>query len=240
MVRRVVAASVLAIGLVCAGAIPAWAHVTVAPEEAVKGASDVEIAFRVPNEETKASTNKVEIVIPSDPPLLGVLAQPVAGWTTTVVTTHLAKALHTDDGDISDVVTDVTWTASNADSAIKPDNYQRFSIIAGALPDADQIVFKAVQTYSDGTVVRWVDPVTAGGPAAERPTPILRLTAPTGSATATTTPTTAATGTASGTIETVKNDADTAKTIGIIAIIFAVIALAGMAFSLVRKRASSA
>ena len=238
MVRRVVAASVLAIGLVCAGAIPAWAHVTVAPAEAAKGASDVEIAFRVPNEEAKATTTKVEIVLPSDPPIAGVLALPVPGWTTAVVTTHLDTPIKTDDGDISDVVTDITWTA-NADSAIKPDTYQKFSILAGALPDqGDQIVFKAVQTYSDGTVVRWVDPVTAGGPDAEHPTPILALTAPGSGTTATTTPTTSATGAATGTIKTVQDDADTAKTIGIIAIIFAVIALAGVGFSLVRKRAN--
>ena len=240
MVRKIAAVSTLIVGLVCAGAIPAWAHVTVAPESAAKGASDVALTFRVPNEEAKASTTKVEIFLPTDPPLVGVLAEPVPGWTSAVKTTHLSTPIKTDDGDVSDVVTQVTWTAPNAAGGIQPEDYQGFNILVGALPEAaDQIVFKAVQTYSDGTVVNWVDPVTEGGPEADHPTPILSLTTATDSKTATTTPTTVVAGAVSGNIKQVKDDANTAKTIGIIAIIFAVIALIGMAFSLTRKRGSA-
>jgi hypothetical protein len=36
-------------------------------------------------------------------------------------------------------------------------------------------VFKAVQTYSDGTVVSWIEPVVKGTPAPEHPAPVLRL-----------------------------------------------------------------
>ena len=44
----------------------------------------------------------------------------------------------------------------------------------GPLPTADQIVFKALQTYSDGEIVRWID--EAAGAEAEHPAPVLKLT----------------------------------------------------------------
>jgi hypothetical protein len=39
------------------------------------------------------------------------------------------------------------------------------------------VAFKAIQTYSNGDVVRWIDPVVAGQAAPGHPTPILTLTA---------------------------------------------------------------
>ncbi|MDQ1479695.1 MAG: hypothetical protein QOI44_556, partial [Actinomycetota bacterium] len=109
MLRRIVAASVLAVGLVCAIALPAWAHITIAPDSADKGATDVEIAFRVPNEEA-TNTTKIQVALPTDHPLLGVLAQPVPGWTSKVTTVKLSTPVHTDDGDITDAVSEVDWT----------------------------------------------------------------------------------------------------------------------------------
>jgi Domain of unkown function (DUF1775) len=52
--------------------------------------------------------------------------------------------------------------------------------------NTDQAVFKALQTYSNGDIVRWIDPVVSGQPAPDHPTPILQLTAAGGGATATT------------------------------------------------------
>jgi uncharacterized protein YcnI len=218
-------------------AAPALAHVTVAPETAPKGATDVQLTFRVPSEEDSATT-KVQIALPTEPPLVGVLAQPVPGWTAKVTTHHLSTPIQTDDGPVSDIVTNVTWTADNAAAGIQPDNYQGFDLLAGALPDqGTDVVFKAVQTYANGDVVNWVDPVTAGGPEAEHPTPILKLTAgePSGSGGETST-TVAAGGSAASTSSSVKDDADTAKTIGIIAIIFSVLALIGVGIGFAMRR----
>jgi uncharacterized protein YcnI len=239
MLRRTAAfVGVVIIGM-AGTALPAWAHVTVAPDSAPKGASDVEITFRVPNEDSSASTTKLDVAIPSSPPLLNALAQSVPGWTDNVKTTHLSTPIHTDDGDVTDVVTEVSWTANSAAYAIKPGEFGRFEIIVGSLPtSADQIVFKALQTYSNGKIVRWIDPVTPSGPAPANPTPILNLTspttAPTGTATATTTPT--ATGSALPAHVASKSDADSARTIGIIAVVLAALALIGVAISLTRKR----
>jgi len=218
-------------------AAPALAHVTVAPETAPKGATDVQLTFRVPSEEDSATT-KVQITLPTEPPLVGVLAQPVPGWTTKVTTQHLATPIQTDDGPVSDIVTNVTWTADNAAAGIQPDTYQGFDILAGALPDSgSEVVFKAVQTYANGDVVNWVDPVTEGGPEADHPTPILTLTAGDASGHGGETSTTvAAGGSAASTSSSVKDDADTAKTIGIIAIIFSVLALIGVGIGFAMRR----
>src|SRR5436190_18279280 len=130
-------------------AAPALAHVTVAPPSADKGATDVQLSFRVPSEEDSATT-RVEIALPSDPPLVGVLAQPVPGWTAKVTTQHLDTPIQTDDGPVSDIVTDVTWTANNPASGIQPETYQGFNILAASLPEEGrEVVFKAVQTYAN-------------------------------------------------------------------------------------------
>ena len=241
MVRRIVAASALAVALICAAAIPAWAHVTVAPESAPSGATDQQITFRVPNEESSAATTKVEIVLPSDPPLIGVLALPVTGWTTKVTTQHLAKPVQTDDGPVSDVVNDLTWTADNAAAGVQPDNFGAFQILVGALPDSgNQVVFKAVQTYSNGNVVRWVDPVTSGGPEAEHPTPILDLI--TASSSGSTTPTTTATGAAvsASAVKSAHDDANNAKTLAIIGVIVGAVGLIVAVVALVIRRRTPA
>ena len=108
-------------------------------------------------------------------------------------------------------------------------------MLAGALPDqGNEVVFKAVQTYANGDVVRWVDPVTEGGPEADHPTPIMALGE--GATGGGVTSTTVATGSAGGTVKTAQDDADTAKTIGIVAIVFSVVALVGVGIALFMRR----
>src|SRR5262245_28630781 len=122
MLRKLTLAGIVAAFLL-GWAAPALAHVTVAPSSAEKGATDVQITFRVPSEEDSPTT-KVEITLPTDPPLVGVLAQPVPGWTAKVTTQHLDTPIQTDDGPVSDIVTKVAWTASNPAAGIQPGNYQ--------------------------------------------------------------------------------------------------------------------
>jgi len=225
--------------MVCATALPAWAHVTVAPDSAPQGASDIEITFRVPNEEPPASTTKLDVEIPTSPPLLNALAQSVPGWTDTVKTTHLTTPIQTDDGPVTDVVTEVSWTADSAAYAIKSGEFGRFEIIVGSLPTSgDQIVFRALQTYSNGDVVRWIDPVTPNGPAPDHPTPILQLTSPTTAGATTTTTPGSASGSASASTTgfAKKSQVDSARTIGIIGIIIGALGLLGAAAALTLRR----
>ncbi len=176
--RRLVQSAVLVAVAILLPATAAWAHVTLQPGSLPKGASDVIVGFAVPNESTTtASTTQLEIDFPTGNPILGVHAQAIAGWTVTVVSTKLPKPITTDDGQVTEAVSKVTWTATVG--GYGPDQYMLFSILAGTLPSkGNRLVFKAVQTYNDGTVVSWIEPIVKGTPEPEHPTPILKLTKP--------------------------------------------------------------
>jgi uncharacterized protein YcnI len=171
-----VAVAVLA-GLVAAvgvGAGPASAHVTVNPGQATQGGF-AKLAFRVPNESDTASTVKLEVNIPTEAPIAFVSVRPLPGWTAAVETTKLATPVTARDGQITEAVSKITWTAAGPDTAVKAGQFQEFEVSAGPLPEVDQIVFKALQTYSDGAVVRWIEPPAADGQEPEHPAPVLEL-----------------------------------------------------------------
>jgi uncharacterized protein len=172
--KRLALLLVAALAGLLALAGPASAHVTVTAPGAVAGGSDQEITFRVPVEKN-VDTTAVTIALPTDTPIASVEVQAVPGWTHTQKTTTLAKPIKTDDGDITDAVSQITWTAG-AGNGLKPGEFGAFTIIAGQLPDTETLTFKAVQTYSDGTVVRWIE-VAAPGSNAEpaNPAPVLTL-----------------------------------------------------------------
>ena len=150
----------------------ASAHVTVNPNTATQGGY-TKVTFRVPNERDDASTTKLEIALPTDKPIASVSLKPVQGWTAVAENGKLATPIKTDDGEITEAVVKITWTAS-PDAAIKPHQFQEFDVSLGPLPATDQIVFKALQTYSNGEVVRWIDE-PAAGTEAEHPAPVLKL-----------------------------------------------------------------
>lgn len=151
---------------------PALAHITVTPSSAPAG-SATELTFRVPNEEAKAFTVKVDIQIPTDHPIAQLLVKPVPGWTATVQTITLSKPITTDDGTFNQAVSEVIWSGGK----ILPGQFQDFSISADPLPTGiSQETFKALQTYSNGDIVRWIDVSQPGQPAPGHPAPVLTLT----------------------------------------------------------------
>jgi uncharacterized protein YcnI len=172
VVRAAVAAAAAA---TAALAFPATAsaHVTVNPNTAVQGGY-TKVTFRVPTERDDANTVKLEVAIPTDQPIGSVSLRPVQGWTATTETAKLATPIKTADGDITEAVSKITWVA-DANSGIKPHQFQEFDVSLGPLPQTDQIVFKALQTYSTGEIVRWIDEPSAGADA-EHPAPVLKLT----------------------------------------------------------------
>jgi uncharacterized protein YcnI len=177
-----------AVAAVALWAAPASAHVTVNPKEATQGGF-AKLTFRVPNEKDSGDTTKVEVALPMDTPLGFVSYKPTAGWTTVVTKSKLDKPVKTDDGEVTEAVSRITWTADSG-SGIKPGQFQEFDVSAGPLPETKAMVFKALQTYSDGEVVRWIDE----GKDAKNPAPTLTLTkaAAVGTATAATPTTTTA------------------------------------------------
>ena len=195
----VVAATALAAGV-------ASAHVTVQPSTAAQG-SFTKLSFRVPNEESSADTTQLEVQFPTDHPIASVSVQPKEGWTYKVTTTKLPQPIQTDDGQVTEAVSDIVWTGGT----IKPGEFDEFSVSAGPLPTGvDSLEFKALQTYSNGDVVRWIEDTPAGGPEPDHPAPVLTLTKATDDA------------------ATSSSDSDsTARVLGIIGI---VVGVAGVAF----------
>ncbi|MET8907565.1 YcnI family protein [Micromonospora sp. NPDC004551] len=165
-----IGAAVAAITLAVAG--PASAHVTVNPKEATQGGY-TKVTFRVPNEKDNANTTKVEVNLPAGSPIASVSLKPITGWTAKTETSKLATPIKSDDGEITEAVTKITWTADGA-AAIKPGQFQEFDVSLGPLPESDQMVFKTLQTYSDGDVVRWIEE-PSGGAEPEHPAPVLKL-----------------------------------------------------------------
>ncbi len=156
-------------------AAPAAAHITVDPTSAPQGGLAT-IAFRVPNEEDSATTVKLEVNLPTDAPVASVSVRPVVGWTAVTATIKLAAPITNDDGEqVSEAVSKITWTAS-ASQAIKPGQFQEFEVSLGPLPKTNQMVFKTIQTYSNGDIVRWIDLPNPGGQEPEHPAPVLTLT----------------------------------------------------------------
>jgi len=156
-------------------AVPAWAHVTVSAPGATRGGSNQLITFRVPVEKNVPTTG-VTVALPTNTPITSVDVLPLAGWTHTEKTVKLARPVHTDDGDITEAVSQVSWKAQ--DGGLKPGEFGEFTIIAGQLPDVASLTFATIQTYKDGSVVRWNEHAAPGTAEPENPAPVLDLAAP--------------------------------------------------------------
>lgn len=141
----------------------ASAHVTVNPSTAV-GGSWSKLTFRVPTESDTASTTKVQIFFPTDVPFQSVTVKPHPGWSY-----KIAKQ--------GDAVEQITWTPQSPADAIKPGEFDEFDISAGPLPESGSVTFKALQTYSNGEIVRWIGESTKADPEPDHPAPVLTLTA---------------------------------------------------------------
>ncbi|MEW1627213.1 YcnI family protein [Streptomyces sp. NPDC089173] len=177
-VSRTAIAAGVAASTVLLLAGPAAAHVSVQPQgEAAKGGYAT-LNFKVPNERDQASTVKVEVNFPADHPLSSVTPEAVPGWKIAITKGKLDKPLEVHGKKITEAVTKVTWTADG--SKIAPGYFQQFPVSVGQLPeDADQLVFKAIQTYDNKEVVRWIEEPKAGGEEPDSPAPVLALSAAT-------------------------------------------------------------
>lgn len=155
---------------------PALAHVSVQPEGAAAKGGYAVVNFKVPNERDDASTTKVEVSFPTDHPLASVMPEAVDGWHVEVTESKLDKPLELHGEKITEAVTKVTWTADG--KGVRPGYFQKFPLSIGALPeDTDELVFKALQTYSDKEVVRWIEVPQEGQDEPEYPAPVLELSA---------------------------------------------------------------
>ena len=172
--RSALAAALAAAGLALLPAT-AGAHVTVRTDSTASGSFSA-LTFRVPNESDSASTVKFEAQLPQDTPFLDVSTKPIPGWTVKMTESPLPEPVELEGTKITKAVRTVTWTASAA-AAVKPGEYQEFSISAGPLPKPGTIELPAIQTYSDGEVVKWNQATPASGEEPEYPAPTFVITA---------------------------------------------------------------
>lgn len=160
-----------AAGLLLAVAAPlaASAHVTIDPASAEPGSYTV-LTVKVPNESATASTNRVEVALPTDTPFSSVRYVPVPGWSAELVRTTLPEPVTVGDNEITEAVTSVVWTAE-AGSEIGNGQLQQFELSVGPVPGTGSIELPATQTYTDGEVVEWNEE----GEDAEYPAPVLYI-----------------------------------------------------------------
>lgn len=155
----------------------ASAHVTVSSTDATRGGFG-KITVRVPNESASAGTTRVSVSLPADWPLAHVSVKPHAGWSISAPKVSLARPVEQGDVTITEAVSTVIWTADPGVS-IKPGEFDEFEFSAGRLPsDRASMSFPAVQTYSDGKVVRWDEAPGQGPTEPEHPAPMLNLLPP--------------------------------------------------------------
>jgi uncharacterized protein YcnI len=178
--RRGLSIAVVVVGAWLAGVLgagPASAHVSVSSPAAVQGGY-ASVTFKVPTESATASTVGLKVQLPVDQPLASVSVLPVYGWTYTVTKAKLATPISSDDGDITEAVSVIEWKAASPQTAIKPGEFNQFTISAGPLPKAPSMTFKAIQAYSDGSTVSWIEEAAQGSTVEpEHPAPVLKLAA---------------------------------------------------------------
>src|SRR4051794_19589149 len=140
---------------VAALAVPAaaQAHVTLQPSSAAAGAFTV-LDVRVPTERDDASTVKVDVQLPHG--FADVSYEPRSGWSVKVTKEKLARPVQTDDGPVNEEIRRITFTGHGPAGRIAPGQFMDFPLSVQIPGKAgDELTFKAIQTYSDGDVVRW-------------------------------------------------------------------------------------
>ncbi|WP_105972419.1 DUF1775 domain-containing protein [Streptomyces geranii] len=150
--RRLALTAAAATTLVLFTAGPAAAHMEVESDKAQALAENVEISFHAEAESDSAGISEVRVILPE-----GIAPGDVSygegpkGW----------KFATDDEG----------YTVKGA--ALKTGVSAEYSIVVRQLPDAKELAFKSLQTYSDGSIDRWIE-LDEGG---EQPAPVLKLKA---------------------------------------------------------------
>lgn len=152
-VRVALPIAALAGVLVLAG--PAAAHVQVESDTPQALAANAVVSFDAEGESSSAGISKIRVVLPSGlAPGDVELADGPKGWTLTA----------TEDG----------YTVGGA--ALAPGKSAAYKIKVKQLPDAKELVFKSLVTYSDGHIDRWIE-LPQGSSKPAHPAPVLTLTA---------------------------------------------------------------
>jgi uncharacterized protein YcnI len=162
----IIAVAVAAVSLVAAPV--AAAHVTLNPGEWEAGGF-ARFAIRVPNERDDAATTKITVRFPEQ--VVSASFQRVEGWNRTVKLARLDEPIDDEGEQITERIDTVTWSGGR----IRPGEFEEFGV-SFQVPEEQpgtELTFPAVQTYSNGEIVRWIGP-----PDAEEPAPTVAVTEP--------------------------------------------------------------
>jgi hypothetical protein len=172
-VRLFLAAALGLLTAVAVAASPAWAHVEVSADKTQAGSTNVTVTFHGEAESTTAGIKSEQVFLPQGITTDQVhLAKAPAGWTFAAAPDSFTVA-----GRALPKGTDAEW-----------------SVVVDKLPaTAGQLVFKTVETYGDGGIVRWITEQQPGQPEPEHLAPVLKLTGATPSSAASPTSATPAT-----------------------------------------------
>jgi uncharacterized protein YcnI len=163
-------AALLSTGALIAPA-SAQAHISLHPNTIPAGAF-VTLNVRVPGEQEGAYAYKVDMLIP--PGFTEIDTQNVPGWSVREIDTKLAKPIQTDDGPVSEEVSQIVWTGDRSKlGRLDNGTFIQFPLSI-AMPDdiaGSSLAFKTLESYSNGQVVRWIGP-----PSATYPAPTVNIT----------------------------------------------------------------
>src|ERR687895_1203147 len=162
-----ITATVIALVAALITAQAAAAHVTLNPREWEAGGF-ARFSVRVPNESENADTTEVTVRFPQS--IISASFQPMPGWERSIEMEPLDQPIEEEGEQITEHIASVTWTGGT----IKPGEFQEFGI-SFRVPETpgEDLVLPAIQTYSNGEVVRWVGP-----PDSDEPAPIVTVREP--------------------------------------------------------------
>lgn len=140
--RRLTVAAAAATTAVLVTAVPAAAHVEVKSDTAQALAQNVQLTFVAESESATAGITQLRVVLPEGiAPTDVVYGEGPKGWTFAT----------TNDGYVV------------KGPAVKVGGDAEHSVVVRQLPDAKELAFKTLQTYSDGKVDRWIELGESGG-----------------------------------------------------------------------------
>ena len=161
MKARLIVLAIAALSMLIAAGV-AQAHVTVHPN-ALPADGFTVIGINVPSEEETAATVKLDVKFPNG--VYSASPAVIPGWKSVVITKKLSKPVEVEPGEsVSSRVDRIVFSGGR----IGPERFLSFPVSI-KVPDArpgSLLTFKAVQTYSNGDVVRWI-----GSPGSEEPAP---------------------------------------------------------------------
>jgi uncharacterized protein YcnI len=149
-----------AIGLLALGA-PASARVSIVPDQTTGGGTQT-FAFRLANERSDTTSNRLEITFPQDLPIAYVEVAPTPGWTAKVNPRPLNPPVKVGDKVVSQVADSIVLEGG----AVLPHQFEQFLITMGPLPADGRLLLQTTQGFANGQSERLT---TAQVPGARTP-----------------------------------------------------------------------